>query len=42
MKTGLIKSRYSGRRDGRQGSAMLTSVIFSFLVMTLMGSYLFL
>jgi hypothetical protein len=42
MKAGIIKSRYNGQRDGRQGSAMLTSVIFSFLVMTLMGSYLYL
>jgi len=42
MKSGLIKSRYHHPRDGRRGSAMLTSVIFSFLVMTLMGSYLYL
>lgn len=42
MKTGIIKSRYSEGRDARQGSAMLTAVIFSFMVVTLMGSYLYL
>lgn len=42
MKTGIIRSRFSKDRDSRQGSAMLTTVIFSFLVVTLMGSYLYL
>jgi hypothetical protein len=42
MKSGFIQSRYSDFRDGRQGSALLTAIIFSFLVMTLMGSYLYL
>ncbi|WP_146209238.1 DUF7305 domain-containing protein [Coraliomargarita sinensis] len=42
MKKGIIQSRYGRPMDSRRGSAMLTSVIFSFLVMTLMGSYLYL
>lgn len=42
MKTGLIESRYSGNRDGREGSALLTAIIFSFIIVTLMGSYLYL
>lgn len=41
MKKVFIGSRHSGR-DSRQGSALITSVIFSFLVMSLMGSYLYL
>lgn len=42
MRAGIIRSRFQSQRDARQGSALLTAVIFSFLVMTLMGSYLYL
>ncbi len=42
MKPGVIRSRYTHDRDGRQGSALLTAVIFSFVIMMLMGSYLYL
>lgn len=42
MKNGFMQSRYSAERECQRGSALLTSVIFSFLVMTLMGSYLYL
>lgn len=42
MKTGIISSRYSQDNDSRRGSALLTAIIFSFLIVTLMGSYLYL
>lgn len=42
MKSGFIQSRHSDCQNGRRGSALLTAVIFSFVVMTLTGSYLYL
>lgn len=42
MKPGIMRSRFNRQRDRRQGSALLTAVIFSFIVMTLTGSYLYL
>lgn len=42
MKTGFVTSRHSNSLDARQGSALITAVIFSFIIMTLMGSYLYL
>lgn len=42
METQMLQRGHTARRNRREGSALLTAVIFSFLVMALMGSYLYL
>lgn len=42
MHTKYLNNRHPCEQSSQQGSALLTAVIFSFLVMALMGSYLYL
>lgn len=42
MHINYLNTRHSAEHNSKQGSALLTAVIFSFLVMALMGSYLLL